>query len=118
MDAQRAEEAGENLRGVCGVRPVGVQVREELPIREALCQTVRGVDGERGLADTRHPGYRDHAGGPRGLAGQRADDEGEVAPAPGEVRQVGWKQAGSGLVPDGCVRRSVQQSEIGLDEWG
>jgi hypothetical protein len=70
----------QGVGGVHGLEVVGVtvQVEEQLPVGEPAGQPVRGVHGERGLADAGHPVDRaDHHRG-RGVPAVAGDGE-EVA---------------------------------------
>lgn len=51
FDAERAQEAAQHLGRVLGRALAVVEVGVQLAVREPLAQQVRGVHGERGLAD-------------------------------------------------------------------
>ena len=107
------QQAGQRIGGVDRPLPtrVGVQRQEELPVREACGQPVRGMDREGGLADPRHPvdGVNAHHPAVRRHRRQRPGQLIQFGPAAGErsgiTRQGPGRRGGEGSRRDAASGR-------------
>jgi hypothetical protein len=90
---------------------VGVQRQEELPIREARRQPVRGVHREGSLADPGHPvdHVNPHHAASRGQAVHRAEQLRELSAAAGEAGDIARQRPGRRRGGPGRLSRPGRQ---------
>ena len=98
-------------------RGVPVQRQEDLPAREPAGQPVRGVHGERGLADAGHPADRVDAHHPA-RARRRVGQFGQLVLPPGERGDVAGQRPGRRRHPPAAGparRRMAPRGRLELD---
>ena len=112
-DAGRLKQAGQRISGIDGLVPrrVPVQLQEDLPVREPVCQPVRGVHRKRRLPDPRHPVDRADVSDAARASARHGREDGLDFRLPSRERDDVARQRAGGS-GDACRQRPVDHIPV------